>query len=151
MVCVATDNDEVAKVATPDPLSGMALPITVEPSLKSTVPAGIPMEPDTVAVKLTDCPKTEGFCDELRLVAAGALFTVTVALVLAPSAAAKSEAARVCGAPPVQKVKLDRMPEPPASDRLPPAAPLSSPIAAAAADPPVDPWAAAPLVGVQSA
>src|SRR5438132_6471231 len=128
MVCVATDNDEVAKVATPNPLRGMALPITVEPSLKSTVPAGIPMEPDTVAVKLTDCPKTAGFREELRLVAEGGLFTVTGALVLALSAPSKSMAARVCGAPPVPKVKLDRMPEPPASDRLPPVAPLSSAI-----------------------
>src|SRR5438034_426928 len=129
----------------------MLLPITVEPSLRSTVPVGVPAEPVTVAVKVTDCPKTEGFCDELRLVAAGALFTVTLALVLAPSAAAKSEAARVCGAPPVQKVKLDRMPEPPASDRLPAAAPLSSPIAAAASELPIDTSAAALLTRFQSA
>src|SRR5436190_23717379 len=115
----------------------MLLPITVEPSLKSTVPAGVPMEPDTVAVKVTDCPKTAGFWEETRLVADGGLFTATLALVLALSPPSKSLAARVCGPPPVQKVKLDKLPEPATRVRLPPAAPLSSAIAAAASELPI--------------
>ena len=39
----------------------MAFPITVEPSLKLTVPAGVALAPVTVAVNVTDCPNTAGF------------------------------------------------------------------------------------------
>ncbi len=62
------------------------------------------------------------------------LFTVTLALAPAPSVAATSVAESVCGAPPVQNVKLDNVPEPATSERLPPVAPLSSAIAAATSE-----------------
>ena len=54
------------------------LPITVAPSRKFTVPAGLPAPGETtatVAVKVTLCPKTDGFVPEVRLVVVLALFT----------------------------------------------------------------------------
>src|SRR5439155_20728706 len=134
MAWVAAGNEEGVKLATPDPSSGRALPITVEPSLKSTVPVGAALAPVTVAVNMTDCPKTAGFWDEVRLVVEAGLFTVTLALAPALSAAATSVAERVCEPPPVQNVKLESVPEPEASVTLPPAAPLSSAIEAAASE-----------------
>src|ERR1700683_815279 len=58
---------EVVHVATP-PLSGWAVhePIGSVPSSNVTVPVGL--VPLTVAVSMTDCPVTEGFCDELNAV-----------------------------------------------------------------------------------
>src|ERR1043165_10274794 len=51
------------------------------PSLNVTVPVGVP-EPGetavTVAVKVTDWPKTEGFCEEAKATALVALLTVCV-------------------------------------------------------------------------
>ena len=40
------------------PLSG-TVPSAVEPSVKVTVPVGVPPGPDTVAVKVTACPTVE--------------------------------------------------------------------------------------------
>src|SRR5437016_2352536 len=151
MACVATVSEDVVKLATPDASSGRALPITVEPSLKSTVPVGVPPPPVTVAVSVTDCPKNAGLWEESRLVAGAGLFTVTLALAPALSAAATSEAVTVCGPPPVPKLKVDRAPEPAASVRLPPAAPLSSAIAAATSELLIATSAAAPLITFQSA
>src|ERR1043166_7261196 len=94
----------------------MAFPITVEPSLKLTVPEGVPMPPVTVAVNVTDCASVGGLCEGVTPGAQGALCTVALALVPALSAAAASVAERVGGAPPVQNVKLDSVPEP-ATDR----------------------------------
>jgi len=54
------------------------LPMTVTPSRKFTVPVGLPAPGAvtvTVAVKVTDCPNTDGFADELRLVLVLALLT----------------------------------------------------------------------------
>jgi hypothetical protein len=79
MVWVAAVNEEVVKLATPELSSGMALPITVEPSLKLTVPVGVPAPPVTVAVNVTDCPKAEGFWEELRLVAEGLAAVAVIA------------------------------------------------------------------------
>ena len=42
------------------------------------MPVGVPKLLVTVAVKVTDCPKTEGFADELTVVVVEALLTVTV-------------------------------------------------------------------------
>src|ERR1044072_9582633 len=107
----------------------MAFPITVDPSLKLAVPEGVPMPPVTVAVNVTDCPNLAEFCEEVTPVAEGALFTVTLALVPALSAAAASVAESVWGAPPVQNVKLDSVPEPATSGRLPPVPPLAAAVA----------------------
>ena len=57
------------------------VPIGVAPSLKVTVPVGMPVPGAvaiTVAVKVTDCPKTEGLIDELTAVVVLALLTVCV-------------------------------------------------------------------------
>ena len=53
-----------------------ALPITVVPSRKSTVPVALPGA--TVAVKVTDSPKLDGFCDESIVVVVAPWFTVWV-------------------------------------------------------------------------
>jgi len=63
------------------------LPITVAPSRKFTVPAGLPAPGAvtvTVAVNVTDWPKTDGFTEDARVVLVFALFTtwLTIALVL---------------------------------------------------------------------
>jgi hypothetical protein len=65
---------EVVHVATP-PLSGWAVhvPIAFPPSSNATVPDGL--APVTVAVNVTDCPATDGFCEELTAVD---VFTWTV-------------------------------------------------------------------------
>ena len=61
------------------------LPITVVPSRKLTVPAGVPAPGLTtaiVAVKVVDCPKTDGLTDDVRLVVVLALFTTWLTAVL---------------------------------------------------------------------
>jgi hypothetical protein len=63
------------KPATP-PLSS-AVPIVAVPFLKVTDPVGVPLNSGvTVAVKVTDCPKVEGFSDETTDVVVLALLTV---------------------------------------------------------------------------
>jgi hypothetical protein len=53
-----------------------ALPRLVLPLLKVTVPVAVPPNcPATVAVKLTDCPSTEGFTDEVSAIEELACFT----------------------------------------------------------------------------
>ena len=49
------------------------LPITVVPSRKSTVP--VAPSGATVAVKVTDWPKLDGFCDESIVVVVAPWFT----------------------------------------------------------------------------
>jgi hypothetical protein len=59
------------------------VPIGVAPSLKVTVPVGMPVPGAvaiTVAVKVTACPKIEGLTDELTAVVVLALLTVCVKL-----------------------------------------------------------------------
>ena len=67
MECVATDSAEVANVAWPDPFKA-TVASSVEPSMNLTFPVGVP-EPGetaaTVAVKVTLCPETDGFADEV--------------------------------------------------------------------------------------
>ncbi len=61
------------------------LPMTVTPSRKFTVPAGVPapgLTGATVAVKVVDCPKTVGLTDDVRLVVVLALFTTWLTAVL---------------------------------------------------------------------
>ena len=70
MECAATDNVEVAKVAVP--LLSVPVPKVVAPSLKVTVPVGVPApgaDAVTVAVKVTDCKKTDGLAEEETVVA----------------------------------------------------------------------------------
>jgi hypothetical protein len=64
---------DVVNVATP-PLS-VAGPRVVAPFLNVTVPVGTPAEEVTVAVKVTVCPEDDGFGDEVRDSAVGALLT----------------------------------------------------------------------------
>ena len=79
--CCAADRDEVARLACRAPFRVWGEPRLVPPSLNCTVPVGVPV-PDcfvTVAVKVTDCPGAEGFCDdETAVVVAGGPFTVWV-------------------------------------------------------------------------
>src|SRR5271169_6059401 len=64
--CVPTDKVEVLNVATPEPFS-VAVPRTLVPSSKVTVPVGVP-EPGalavTVVVKVIDSPKADGFTED---------------------------------------------------------------------------------------
>src|SRR5438094_6081051 len=80
---------DVVQVAWALPFSAWAPqpPKVTPPSWKLTVPVGVPAPGAvafTVAVKVTDCPNTDGFADELRLVDVAAWLTVcvNVALVL---------------------------------------------------------------------
>ena len=60
------------------PLLKVPVPIGLPPSRNVTVPVGVP-EPgatgETVAVKVTDWPNTDGFADEVTVVVVFALFT----------------------------------------------------------------------------
>jgi hypothetical protein len=82
MLWVATLSDEVLNVAV-SPLS-VPVPKVVVPSMNVTVPVGVPAPGDTaatVAVNVTDWPKTEGFTEEEakpRLVVVAAWLTVWV-------------------------------------------------------------------------
>src|SRR5260370_28108315 len=82
MECVPTASELVEKVAVNGAVAdNVPLPMTVAPSRKLTVPVGVPAPgatTATVAVKVILCPKTDGFTDEVRLVVALALLTVTV-------------------------------------------------------------------------
>ena len=60
-------------------LSSGALPSTVAPSLKTTVPVGKPAPGATTpmaAVSVTDWPKTAGLAEEVSAVVVSALLTV---------------------------------------------------------------------------
>ncbi len=76
----ATDRAPVENVATPEPFN-VPVPSVEAPSLNVTVPPGRPAPGAvavTVAVKVTDWPKTDGFVDEPRAVVVAAAFTVCV-------------------------------------------------------------------------
>ena len=67
---------EVVNVATP--LLRVPVPIGLPPSRNVTVPVGVPVPgatAETVAVKVTDCPGEEGFCDDVTVVAVLVLLT----------------------------------------------------------------------------
>jgi hypothetical protein len=64
--------------------SSVLVPRRVDPSLKVTVPAGVPAPGPTAAtcaVKVTAWPETEGLAEELSAVVVPALFTVWVSAV----------------------------------------------------------------------
>jgi hypothetical protein len=78
-VWLPTDRDEVANVALPE--LNVAVPSVEAPSRKVTVPDGVPVAGATaltVAVNVTDWPKTDGFTDEVTVVELPALPTVWV-------------------------------------------------------------------------
>ena len=77
MGCDETDRTDVTNVAEP-PLRAFVAR-AVAPSLKVTVPVGVPLPGEaapTVAVKVTDWPKTEGFWEEATAVVVPLLLTV---------------------------------------------------------------------------
>src|SRR2546425_10540052 len=66
MACEPTASVLVTNVAWPEP-SRVPVPRVLEPSLKVTVPVGVPapgLFAVTVAVKVTDCPDTEWRSEE---------------------------------------------------------------------------------------
>ena len=72
-----TAKEDVLKVAIPLPFK-VPVPSVLEPSLKVTVPVAVPapgVVVATVAVKVTDCPKTDGFASDDNVVVVLALFT----------------------------------------------------------------------------
>ena len=76
---VATARFAVVKLALP--LESVLFPRVVEPSLKVTVPVGVPLPgaaAETVAVKVTDWPKTDGFADDVTVVVVASFVTVWV-------------------------------------------------------------------------
>jgi len=67
-------------VATPDPFRA-PVPNVVVPSLKVTVPVGVPVPGKVtldVAVKVTDWPNTDGLAEEATVVVVETWFTVWV-------------------------------------------------------------------------
>jgi hypothetical protein len=72
-------------------------PTLVDPVDKLTVPAGVLPEPEgfAVAVKVTDCPITDGFGEEVRVVVVGDEFGKTVVLMSTPT--------MLCSAAPVSQ------------------------------------------------
>jgi len=70
------DSVEVVNFALP--LLSVPVPRVVEPSLKVTVPMGVPPPDVTVAVKVTAAPSVDGFREEANAVELVACFTVCV-------------------------------------------------------------------------
>jgi hypothetical protein len=64
----------VVMVAAPLPLR-VPVPRVVLPSVKVTVPVGVPPAEVIVAVNVTDCPLTEGLREEVTVVLVPAWFT----------------------------------------------------------------------------
>lgn len=78
---MATVSAEVENVA--DPPLRVPVPSVVAPSLNVTVPVGVPLPGATtamVAVNVTDCPKTDGFADEMTIVVVLGTLTVCVSV-----------------------------------------------------------------------
>jgi hypothetical protein len=74
MECVPTPRAVVVNVATSS--VSVALPSVAFLFLNLTVPLGVPLNSGaTVAVKVTDCPKVEGFSDEVNVTVLVAGFT----------------------------------------------------------------------------
>jgi hypothetical protein len=74
MVCAPELSFDVVNFATP-PLSD-EVPSAVVPSKKVTVPVTVPLNCGvTLAVKVTACPKFDGFCEEAKAVVVVALLT----------------------------------------------------------------------------
>ena len=65
--CVATVNVDEVYVAVPEPPT-VTVARTVAPALNVTVPVGIAVPCEMVAVSVTDCPYTDGFAEEVTTV-----------------------------------------------------------------------------------
>src|SRR2546430_1181322 len=79
MECEATEREEIMKLAWP--AVRVLVARDVAPSLKVTVPVGMPMAGLTalsVAVNVIDCPNTDGFTDEITAATLLPLLTVWV-------------------------------------------------------------------------
>src|SRR6266480_2419442 len=117
MGCAATDSDEVLKVATPPAI--VLVTSGVAPSLNVTLPVGEPAPSVTVAVKVTDWPKTVLFEEVERAVVVEPLVTVTLALVFAVSEPPEEWVAVTVGVPAVPNAKLAKVPVPEDKVRFP--------------------------------
>src|SRR5437773_1866632 len=84
MECDPTLSEDVAQLARPWlRVRLLQLVMAVPPSRKVTLPAGVPapgLLAVTVAVKVTDCPDTDGLAEELTSVVVVAFFTVWVSV-----------------------------------------------------------------------
>ena len=71
----------MTRVALPVPSRVTGDPSELAPSVNDTLPAGtvVPDAGVTVAVKVTDCPKVEGFCEDARAVV---VFTLVAAFTI---------------------------------------------------------------------
>ena len=81
--CEPTLSVLVVKMAWPE-LFRVPVPRVLPPSLKVTAPVGVPapgLFAVTVAVKVTDCPNTDGLAEELTNVVVAAFFTVWLSVV----------------------------------------------------------------------
>jgi hypothetical protein len=67
MECVPVDSEAVPNEASPELLRVVVLSV-VDPSLNVTLPVGMPKAAVTLAVKVTNCPKTDGLTDEVTVV-----------------------------------------------------------------------------------
>src|SRR6266566_4029608 len=80
MECEPTASVLVTNIAWPEP-SRVPVPRGLEPSLKVTVPVGVPapgLFAVTVAVKVTGCPDTEGLAEEVTPVVVPGIVVVVV-------------------------------------------------------------------------
>jgi len=59
-----------------------AVPGQVAPSMKVTLPVGVPLALVTVAVNVTDCPNVDGLGDDITAVLVAGLVTVSAAAVI---------------------------------------------------------------------
>ncbi len=78
IVLLPTASEEIVNVAWLEALSVTLEASVVEPSLKVTVPLGVPAPGDTAAtaaLKVTAWPNTDGFAVELTVVVLDALLT----------------------------------------------------------------------------
>src|ERR1051326_5862552 len=106
----------VVNVAWSEPSRGF-VPRLLVPSLKVTVPVGVPEPALTVAVKVTGRPETDGFWEEARVVVVAAGLRVTLLLVPVARTEAASVAVMVC-VPTVLKTKFESEPAPATSVRF---------------------------------
>jgi hypothetical protein len=86
MLWLPAPSVDVLKVATP-PAPTVPVPSVVAPSMNVTEPDGLPAPGatgDTVAVKVTDWPNTDGLADEVSVVVVEAWLTTKVKVPLDP-------------------------------------------------------------------
>ena len=74
-VWLPTERAAVLKDALPELFTGTFDAQTVEPSVKVTAPAGVPLADVVVEVKVTDCPEVEGLGEEVAEVVVATPFT----------------------------------------------------------------------------